>query len=103
MRENYCFLHRCDGIVRLGYKGGEARFNIVKGAGQEIVVLNQKTTHPIKYGDEFKITITFKGKTQMGLIEPIEKIYQLSCVYKDDNKKTGIYVVCFTDYGNENE
>lgn len=86
-------------IISLGRKGGKARFNIVKEDDQGIVVLNQNTPKKIENGAEFKITVTFNGKCQGKFINPVNKIYRLSCAYKNQTKKTGITIIEFKESG----
>jgi hypothetical protein len=78
--------------------GGRARFNIVKGDGEKIYFLNDNNIRPIEYCDSLKVTIKFSGVADGNYITPLQKAYRLCFSYKDLEKKTGIYLVGFTDY-----
>jgi len=89
--------------ISIGYKGGTARFNLIKGNGEnEIIVLNQGSPYSITFGKEFKITLRFTGYLKEKPILSIYKIYRLSCSYKDDIKRKGIRLIDFKEY-DENE
>ncbi|MBN2500287.1 MAG: hypothetical protein JXB38_05925 [Anaerolineales bacterium] len=91
-----------DGKVCLDYNGGEARFNLLKCDGEKATVLNHKSPYDFHHGYEYKITMTFKGKTihngEEKQINLIVKEYQLSFVYRDEENKTGLHLVCFEEY-----
>ncbi len=83
--------------------GGKVRLDLVKGDGNKLYVLNYNSEHDLELGDWVEIKVIFTGIANGNYIIPVEKIFSLSCCYKDFNQKTGIYIVGFKESDFDNE
>lgn len=77
--------------------GGKVRFDLVRGDGIKLYILNHNAEHDLELGDWLEIRVRFTGIANGNYIIPVEKIFSLSCCYKTPARKTGIYIVSFEE------